>query len=156
MTIGDRVRLIRTSDSVHMTMEKFGEKIGVQKSAVSKIEKGLVSLTEQSKLSICREFHVNQVWLETGEGEMFSQSHSPELDALALRYGLDRDAVILMEKFAEMRPDQRKVIIDYVKSVAVSMGIKVDDETDERAALHEELDRQLDLEEEAEGRSGVS
>lgn len=66
MTQGERVKAIRTEKK--MTMEQFGEKLGVQKSAISKIEKGERSLTNQMFLSICREFGVNEVWLRTGEG----------------------------------------------------------------------------------------
>lgn len=66
MTQGERVKAIRTEKK--MTMEQFGEKLGVQKSAISKIEKGERSLTNQMFLSICREFGINEVWLRTGEG----------------------------------------------------------------------------------------
>ena len=66
MTQGERVNRIRKKKE--MTMEQFGEKLGVQKSAISKIEKGKVNLSEQMFKSICREFGVNEVWLRTGEG----------------------------------------------------------------------------------------
>lgn len=68
MAQGDRVKAVRTKEN--MTMEQFGEKLGVQKSAVSKIEKGKVNITEQMFKSICHEFNVNEEWLRTGEGEM--------------------------------------------------------------------------------------
>lgn len=120
-TIGDRVRAIRTSDVVNLTTEKFGERIGIQKSAVSKIENGRVSLTDQVKLLICREFRVNQTWLETGEGEMFLETSSPELQELARKYGLDEDAMKLIESFVDMPPEQQKIIIEYVKKTAEAM-----------------------------------
>ena len=66
MTQGERVNAVRKKEE--MTMEQFGKKLGVQKSAISKIEKGERNLTEQMLLSICREFGVNEVWLRTGEG----------------------------------------------------------------------------------------
>jgi transcriptional regulator with XRE-family HTH domain len=68
MTQGERVNAIRKKKE--MTMEQFGEKIGVQKSAVSKIEKDKVNLTEANIIAICREFDVNENWLRTGEGDM--------------------------------------------------------------------------------------
>ena len=51
--------------------EKFGEKLGVGKTAVSNIENGNRSLTEQMLRSICREYHVSEDWLRNGTGEMF-------------------------------------------------------------------------------------
>lgn len=67
--MGERVRELRKV--LGLSGEKFGIKIGVKKSAVSKIEGGLVGLSEQNILAICREFNVNEEWLRYGTGEMF-------------------------------------------------------------------------------------
>lgn len=72
MTINERVNAVRKS--LNLTMEKFGEKLGVQKSAISKIEHGQCSVSEQMTKSICREFSVDYIWLTTGNGEMFVES----------------------------------------------------------------------------------
>lgn len=69
MTQGERVCAIRKEKE--MTMERFGEIIGIQKSAVSKIEKDKVNLTEANIKAICREFNVSENWLRTGDGKMF-------------------------------------------------------------------------------------
>ena len=72
MTQGERIKEIRKS--LNLTLEKFGEKIGVTKTAISRIENGINNLTEQLIKSICREFGVDYIWLTTGEGEMFVDS----------------------------------------------------------------------------------
>lgn len=72
MTQGERVKEVR--NSLHLTLEKFGEKLGIQKSAVSKIERGENNLTKQMTKGICREFGVDYIWLTTGEGEMFVET----------------------------------------------------------------------------------
>lgn len=72
MTQGERVKEIRKS--LDLTLDKFGKKLGVQKAAISKIEKGENNLTDQMTKSICREFGVDYIWLTTGEGEMFANS----------------------------------------------------------------------------------
>lgn len=69
MTQGERIKDVR--NSLGLTLEKFGVKLGVTKTAISRIEKGERSLTEQMTKSICREFGVDYIWLTTGEGEMF-------------------------------------------------------------------------------------
>ena len=56
-----------------LTLDKFGERLGVKKSALSKIERGENGDSEQMFKSVCREFNVNENWLRTGEGEMFVQ-----------------------------------------------------------------------------------
>ncbi|NBK93811.1 XRE family transcriptional regulator [bacterium 1XD21-13] len=72
MTQGERVKEIRKA--LGLTLERFGEKVGVGKTAISKIEKGERGLTEQMTKSICREYGVDYIFLTTGEGEMFVDS----------------------------------------------------------------------------------
>ena len=68
MTQGERVKAIRKE--LNMTLEQFGEKLGVTKTAISYVENNKRNLTEQMLLSICREFGVNEIWLRTGEGDI--------------------------------------------------------------------------------------
>lgn len=67
--MNERIRELRTT--LKMTLEKFGERLGVGKTAISKLEKGERNVTDQMFKSICREFHVNEEWLRTGTGDMF-------------------------------------------------------------------------------------
>ncbi len=69
MTAGERVKYLR-KDVLKLTLERFGERLGVTKQTVSRIENGINNLTDQMILSICREFNINENWLRTGEGEM--------------------------------------------------------------------------------------
>lgn len=82
MTENTRVRELRKS--LDLTLEKFGERLGVKKNAISAIENGRNSLTDQMKKAICREFGVDYIWLTTGEGEMF-----PDAD-IELMAAIDR------------------------------------------------------------------
>lgn len=68
MTCGERVKKVRKSRN--LTLEKFGEKLGVTKVAISNIENGNRSLTDQMAKSICREFGISYKWLTTEEGDM--------------------------------------------------------------------------------------
>lgn len=67
--MNERIRELRKA--LGLTMEKFGERLGVGKTAISSIENGINNVTDQMAKSICREFSVDPYWLETGEGEMF-------------------------------------------------------------------------------------
>ena len=71
MTAGERIKRIRKEKD--LTLEKFGEKVGVTKQTISRIENGINSLTDQMVLSICRAFSVNEEWLRNGTGEPFIQ-----------------------------------------------------------------------------------
>lgn len=80
MTQGERVKKARKS--LNLTLEKFGEKLGVKKNAISQIENGRNSLTDQMCKSICREFNVNYNWLVSGEGDMFNQTDETISDSI--------------------------------------------------------------------------
>lgn len=69
MTEGERVKMVRKEQG--LTLEKFGKQFGMGASSISDIENGRRTLTNQTRISICREFGVNEAWLRTGEGDMF-------------------------------------------------------------------------------------
>ena len=76
MTENDRIKEARKS--LGLTQDKFGERLGVGRSAISNIEAGSRGVTDQLRLSVCREFNVNEDWLRTGEGSMFAESYKDE------------------------------------------------------------------------------
>ena len=91
--MNERIKAARKA--LGLTMEQFGKRVGLSKSAISLIESGKNGTTEQTVASICREFGVNEMWLRTGEGEMFDQSAESSLDRLAAEYHLeDRKSVV--------------------------------------------------------------
>ena len=51
-------------------MEKFAAGVGLSLTAISLLESGTNNPSNQTILSICREFGINEEWLRTGEGDM--------------------------------------------------------------------------------------
>lgn len=115
MTQGERVKEIRTSLS--LTLEKFGEKLGVGKTAISKIEKNERSLTDQMLKSICREYNVNYDYLMYGEGEMFSDLPRTVLDELCRQYELDNFDRSLVELYIELPKDFRQILKNKIREI---------------------------------------
>ena len=70
MTQGDRIKDLR-KNYLKMTMEIFGDRIGLKKNSVSQLENGINNPSEQTIKSICREFNVSEAWLRDGSGDMF-------------------------------------------------------------------------------------
>lgn len=103
MTQGERIREIRKE--LGLTLEKFGEKLGVKKNSISQLENGKNSLTDQMTKSICREYNVNYDYLMDGEGEMFDDLPQTVLDELCVQYDLDDLDRSLVEMYIEM-PEQ--------------------------------------------------
>lgn len=64
-------RLLTLRKELGLSQSEFGERIGLQKPSISRMENGLIEPTVQTLKFICREFGVNYLWLTQGEGEMF-------------------------------------------------------------------------------------
>lgn len=69
MTENERIRVLRTE--LGLTLAKFGEALGVSNQAVSAVESGKAAVSNRTRSAIVREFGVSEIWLRTGEGEMF-------------------------------------------------------------------------------------
>ena len=74
--MNERIKELRKE--LNLTLEKFGERLGIQKATLSKIENGTVSITERNIMAICREFNVNENWLRTGEGDIHIQMNEED------------------------------------------------------------------------------
>ena len=66
----ERIKYLR-KDVLHLTLEKFGAGIGVQKGVLSMIENGKSPVTNKMRKGICSSYNVSEQWLLTGEGDMF-------------------------------------------------------------------------------------
>ena len=69
LTEGERIRYLR-KEVLHLTLEKFGARLGVRKSVLSTIENGKSGVTDQMRLAICNAYDVSEEWLRTGTGPM--------------------------------------------------------------------------------------
>ena len=69
-TEGERIKYLR-KDILHMTLEAFGDRLGVKKGTLSPIENNKNPVTMQMRRNICNTYRVSENWLLTGEGDMF-------------------------------------------------------------------------------------
>ena len=120
MTQGERVNQIRKT--LDLTLEKFGEKLGVQKSSISKIEKDRVALSDQMAKSICREYNVNYDYLMYGEGEMFDDLPQTIVDELCAQYNLNDFDKVLVEMYVSLPTGSRERIKEYMKQLVKKVG----------------------------------
>lgn len=120
MTNGERVNEVRKS--LGLTLEKFGEKLGVTKTTISRIEKGVNNLTDQMAISICREYNVNYDYLMYGEGEMFDDLPQTIVDELCSQYDLNDFDKALVEMYVSLPAGSRERIKEYMKQLVKKVG----------------------------------
>lgn len=69
LTINQRIKYLR-KEILMISQGEFGNKLGITKASISRIEIGTTTLTERNIKSICREFNVSYEWLKEGLGNI--------------------------------------------------------------------------------------
>lgn len=113
MTQGERIKEIRKS--LGMTLEKFGEKLGVKKAAISALENNSRNLTDQMAKSICREYNVNYDYIMNGTGKMFSDFPQTILEELCVQYDLDWLDKQIVEMYITLPKQLRDSVKEHIK-----------------------------------------
>ena len=120
MTQNERVKEVRKA--LGLTLEKFGERIGVTRGSMSNIENGNRNLTEQMTKSICREFSVDYIWLTTGEGEMFIDTDDDFLERIDRIMAGEDDARKNLFKFMLELSDEDIEALDRLMKKAIEFA----------------------------------
>ena len=116
--MNDRIKEIRKS--FQLTLEEFGKRLGVTKTAISRVENGDRGITDQMILSICREYNINEEWLRTGRGNM--KEDIPVEDeyfkaATQISKGKDKLAMQAIIEYWKLDEKSKQVFRDYLKNV---------------------------------------
>lgn len=69
------------------------------------LESGKNNPSEQTILSICREFSVNEHWLRTGEGEMFLPGPKSVLEEVSEKLNLNEFETAFMKVYLRLQTD---------------------------------------------------
>lgn len=106
-----------------LTLDKFGERLGVTKVTISRLENGINAVTPQMFKSICREFNVNEEWLRDGIGEPFA---IPEDETAALVSDLLENpddefyqmVLNIVRTYQQLQPDSQEVLKNFCRQLA--------------------------------------
>lgn len=133
MEIKDRIKLVRKNAG--LTMEKFGESIGVTKALISILEAGRQDVSNQSIKAICREFNISEEWLRSGEGEMYTQlgEHEIVMQRLAKvqrATGDEKQFAVFKERLASAILNMDDAGCDAMLQILEDMGYAKKEEAD--------------------------
>ena len=112
--MNERLKELR-KEHLHLTLEKFGEPLGVKHAALSHLENGKNKLTDQMILSICRTYNVNEEWLRTGNGPVFQDL--PEDDEFGFAVTeISDDPIIksMLIEYSKLDKSLRKTFRDFL------------------------------------------
>ncbi len=102
--LSGRIKAIR--EALKLSQREFGEKLGVSRDVISNIEYNRAPPKELLLRHICELYHVNQQWLETGEGEMFRDDPA-EISKFEEAFQI----------FKSLRPDFQDYALDQIKKL---------------------------------------
>lgn len=108
MTLAERIRFVREKYGDSQT--KFAEKIKISRSAVSKIESGENTPSNQTITLICKEYHTNYLWLTEEKGEQESDNSDAQAIVDSVMKGDNEFAKSVLVKFAKLSEDHWKQI----------------------------------------------
>lgn len=113
--LGARIKELRST--LNLSMEAFGNKIGVTKSSISKLEKSENNPSEQTLKLICREYNVNYLWLTEGSGDMFTGVPDTIIDELVVQYDLNDVETEILKNYLTLTKEQREVVQEYLRKI---------------------------------------
>lgn len=122
--MNNRIKKVRTE--MKLTQDVFANRISLTRNYISLIEKGERIPSDRTISDICREFRVNEMWLRTGEGDMF-QELPPEDEVAAVVSNVLEDIHCdnsiytlikeLLLKYDRLDPKSKKVIDEYADDI---------------------------------------
>lgn len=77
MTVNERIFDLR-KNHLKMSQTDFAESVGVSRGVIVNFENGTTTPKPQFINLVCQVHNVNRTWLETGEGEMFTDMSRTE------------------------------------------------------------------------------
>jgi transcriptional regulator with XRE-family HTH domain len=133
MTINERVKYLR-KNILHLSQTDFANALGMKQTGISYMERDGSTVTDQTIKTICLRYKVNEPWLRTGTGEIFTQSATFCLDDFAKSRGATPMELELLKAYFELDPEIRKAVITLFKKHLSSNSdpakAKIDQEVD--------------------------
>ena len=115
---GINIRITELRKVLNLSMEKFGNQVGITKSSINAIEKGRNNPSEQTIMLICKAYNVSPLWLKEGVGDMFLDFPKTELDRIAQDFALNETDKLLIETFLESSESDRQAIKNFLQTFA--------------------------------------
>lgn len=116
--ISERFKQLR--DRIGISQTEFGAGIGVSRSVINNIERGVTDPSDVFLNHLCDVYDVNREWLETGEGEMFAPTTEQAETARMIEAISDSPAMrSLLATWAQLSVENKAVFekfaADYVE-----------------------------------------
>lgn len=113
--MNERLKILRKT--LKMNQQEFSDRIGISQSALTLMENGKRTIRDVYISQMCHEFNVNEVWLRTGEGEMFITLEIFSLDEQAKKNNLTEMEIAIMRSYMNLDRDIREVLMNELEAI---------------------------------------
>ena len=111
-------RLAKIRETLGLSQEELGSRIGISRFSVSNYESGKRNITERVMKDICREFSIGYLWFTTGQGEMLHVSDNALEDRIEeLLEGENETAKALFKAFAAFDESDWKTVQKFIDAL---------------------------------------
>ena len=156
-------RLKELRKALNLTQQAFADAIGVKRNTVATYEIGRNEPIDAVIKLICDRFRVNEIWLRTGEGEMFVElSEDDELQQLIDKSMRDESGEFkrrLAAAIMKLTPEQIRICTNWIRENFLLDNPAADQDPEDRELTIDEKVESYRRELEAEAasdKSGVS
>ena len=124
--MNERLRQLRKFCGLNQ--EEMGKRLGVTKTAISKMELGTYQITDTMVRLICSVFNINEEWLRSGIGgdnNMFTKPQKNDLVSKAAQLLGEHDPVFeaFVSTYSQLSPSNRKILLDFGNEFLKNLNI---------------------------------
>lgn len=113
----NRIKNLRKA--LNLTQQEFADRLNIGRGTLANYEVGRNEPIDAVISLICHEFGVNEGWLRTGEGAMFTKTPNTALEELAVDFYLDSFDEALIQEYLVLSPTQKKMFRTFFYRVLV-------------------------------------
>lgn len=111
-------RCIEVRKSLGLNQTQFAEQLEMSRNFINRMEQGEFQPSNRTIADICRKFSINENWIQTGEGEMKSQTEDEFMRMWVDLVSNDEETKKAIMAFYKLTPEQRKEVWNVVKTLA--------------------------------------
>lgn len=109
-------RILMILDKFHLKKVDFAKRLKISQPFVSELCSGAKMPSDRTISDICAEFHINEHWLRTGEGDMQLQQSLDDAELIGrLMQGKSEEKKKLIRILADMPDELLTEMITYLK-----------------------------------------
>lgn len=117
--ISERLKIIRSSKN--MNQSEFAKLLGIGQSTLGMMEVGKRNVSERHIKTICSICNISEIWLRTGEGEMYiSDTQTDIFDSIREELNLSNVEEKILRGYFELDEKSRKAVTDFIVNIGRS------------------------------------